>query len=70
MVDLRKKLSGVDGQISDARRQQYEAELELAKEIVSVRSGGEDDSFKFMENDIPGGQKNMINYKKPRYRGF
>ena len=47
---------------SDARIQQYEEELALAREIEQVRATTEDDSFSFMDNDIPSGQNNPINY--------
>ena len=64
MVDLRTKLSSIDASVPDSRRQEYEAELELAKQIVAVRSAAEDDSFNFMDNKIPAGQNNPLNYAK------
>lgn len=51
-----------DGKTSQARLNQYKAELEVAKEILAVRATTEDSSYNFMSNDIPGGQKNPINY--------
>ena len=47
---------------SDARRKQYEQELSVAKEILAVRSQTDDNSFKFMDQALPGGQNNPLNY--------
>lgn len=58
--DLDNKIA--DEKTSDARKQQYEEELSLAKEILAVRSTSEDDSFNFMSNKIPGAQNNPLNY--------
>jgi hypothetical protein len=40
--------------VPDARSEEYEKELALAKEILAVRSTSEDSSFSFMSNKIPG----------------
>ncbi len=37
-------------------------EYQIACDIKAIRSTSEDASFKFMENDIPGGQNNPLNY--------
>ena len=58
------KINGVDQKVSEARLNQYKAELEVAKEIVAVRSAAEDESFNFMSNKIPAGQNNPLNYVK------
>ena len=50
--------------VSDARLQQYSSELQIAKEILAIRSTQEDSSFNFMSNDIPAAQKNPLNYAK------
>ena len=47
---------------SDARIQQYKEELALAQQIAEARGVTEDDSFKFMEQAIPSGQNNPLNY--------
>ena len=43
---------------------QYKEELRLAQEILAARSTTEDDSFKFMDQKIPSGQNNPLNYWK------
>ena len=59
-----------DEKVSDARKQQYEEELALAKEILAVRSTSEDSSVNFMSNKIPGGQNNPLNYYKNWAQAF
>lgn len=52
-----------DGQTyDDTKIRQYEQELSLANQIREARSTTEDDSFKFMEQSIPSGQNNPLNY--------
>jgi len=46
------------------RIQALEHELLLAERINMARATTEDDSFKFMENKIPSGQNNPLNYWK------
>ena len=60
IVELNAEIA--DLPVDDKRRQKYEEELALAKEILAVRSTSEDSSFNFMSNKIPGGQNNPINY--------
>ena len=49
----------------NARSEEYQEELELAKEIYAIRSiTDEDSSFNFMSADIPAMQKNPLNYAK------
>ena len=55
---------------SDARKNQYQEELALAKEILAVRSTAEDDSFNFMSNKIPAAQNNPLNYAKNLTQAF
>jgi len=62
--DLTIQINSADEKTSSARLEQYKAELEVAKEIVAVRSAAEDDSFNFMNNKIPAGQNNPLNYAK------
>ena len=62
--DLTIQINSADEKISSARLEQYKAELEIAKEIVAVRSAAEDNSFNFMDNKIPAGQNNPLNYAK------
>ena len=64
IVSLRAKLTAADSQISTARREEYEAELELAQQIVAVRSTQEDSTWNFMSNKIPAAQNNPLNYAK------
>ena len=64
IVTGREKINGVDQEVSSARLEQYKAELEVVKEIVSVRSAAEDESFNFMNQKIPSGQNNPLNYAK------
>ena len=62
ITKIRDGTYAADEKISNARKEQYEAELQIAEEILAVRSATEDDSFKFMEQDIPSGQNNPLNY--------
>jgi hypothetical protein len=52
---MRGLLNQEDAKKNEAKIEQYQKELELAKEILAVRSTAEDDSFNFMSNSIPGG---------------
>jgi hypothetical protein len=52
----------VEAPDNSARIEALEEELALAKEIQMVRGTSEDDSFKFMEQDIPAAQNNPLNY--------
>jgi hypothetical protein len=61
---MRDNTLAADERVSEARLEQYKAELEVAKEIVAVRSAAEDESFNFMDNEIPAGQNNPLNYAK------
>ena len=47
---------------NDKKVKQYREELALAQQIAEARGLTEDNSFKFMEQDIPSGQKNPLNY--------
>ena len=62
MEQIQKDLNNADKNIPDSRRQEYEAELEVAREILEVRSTSKDDSFNFMSNEIPAAQNNPLNY--------
>ena len=62
--ELTKQIRAADEKVSSARLEQYKAELEVAKQIVAIRSTEEDDSFNFMSNKIPAGQNNPLNYAK------
>ena len=62
IAELQEKIASADEKVSSARLEQYEAELDIAKEILLVRSTSEDESFNFMSNNIPGVQNNPINY--------
>ena len=46
----------------DTKIKQYQEELNLLREIQAERATTEDASFKFMENAIPSGQNNPLNY--------
>jgi uncharacterized damage-inducible protein DinB len=62
IAKLNEEISDAGNETSNARKQQYSEELELAKEILAVRSTTEDSSFNFMSNKIPSGQNNPLNY--------
>ena len=59
-----------DDKVSNARLEQYQAELEVAEEILAARATSEDSSFKFMENKIPAAQNNPINYVENWTKAF
>jgi len=56
------ELRALKDKVDDTKREQYEAELEVAEEIARVRATSEDGSFSFMSGKIPGGQNNPLNY--------
>ena len=60
--NTRQDILNTDNKVSNARKEQYEEELKIAKEILAVRATSEDDSFNFMNQDIPAGQNNPLNY--------
>ena len=62
IAKIENEIYAKDGRVSTARLKQYEAELEVAKEILEVRSTSEDSSFNFMSNKIPAAQNNPLNY--------
>ncbi len=47
---------------NNARRQEYERELAVAREIAMVRATTDDKSFKFMDNNLPSVLQNPVNY--------
>lgn len=53
---------GLEAPDNSERIEALEEELALAQKIQTTRATTEDDSFKFMENDIPSGQNNPLNY--------
>lgn len=50
---LRDQVNSEDNTISDARKKQYEAELEIAKEILRVRATTANDEFDYMNQSLP-----------------
>ena len=64
IANISRGIYAADSQVSQARLQQYEAELSVASQILAVRSTQEDSSFNFMSGDIPAAQKNPLNYAK------
>ena len=54
--------TGYYDRYDDTKISQYERELELNREIMEVRATTESDDFKFMDNNIPSGQNNPLNY--------
>ena len=52
------------------RKEEYAEELALAREIYAVRSATEDSSFNFMDQKIPSGQNNPLNYWKSWGQAF
>ena len=59
--DLTDKIN-TSGKYSDEKIRQYKEELSLAKEIAAARATSEDESFNFLDNDIPGAMNNPLNY--------
>lgn len=70
ITKIRNGTYAADDKISNARKEQYEAELAVAEEILAVRSTTEDDSFNFMDQKIPSGQNNPLNYWKGWQKAF
>ena len=62
IANIRNGTYAADDKISQARKDQYQAELDIAKEILAVRATSEDSSFNFMSNSIPAAQNNPLNY--------
>lgn len=62
ITKIRNGTYAADDKISQARKDQYQAELDIAKEILAVRATSEDSSFNFMSNSIPAAQNNPLNY--------
>ena len=61
IADLNKKINELPA--NDERRQKYQEELELAKEIAQVRATTDDSaSFAFMDNKLPGAMENPLTY--------
>jgi len=60
IADLQKKIN--DLPVSSARRQEYERELEVAKEIRETRSLTDEDAFNFMDRDLPTPYKAQLGY--------
>jgi len=67
---LSNEINSSNNTTTDARIQQYREELELAREILAVRSTSEDDSFNFMSGNIPGAQNNPLNYARDWMSAF
>lgn len=62
ITKISKDIYAADDKISQARKNQYQEELDIAKEILAVRATSEDSSFNFMSNSIPAAQNNPLNY--------
>lgn len=62
--NMSRDIYAADSKVSQARLQQYEAELSVASKILAIRSTQEDNSFNFMSGAIPAAQKNPLNYAK------
>jgi len=61
IVDLQEKIDNAE-KYNDEKVKQYKEELALAKEIAAVRATSEDDSFNFLNQEIPGAMNNPLNY--------
>ena len=62
IVELGNQINEANSKGDTTRAEQYQHELDLAKEILAVRSTSEDSGFSFMSNKIPGSQNNPLNY--------
>ena len=63
IADLSRNINKINKEKQPEKYEQYKRELEVAKQILQVRSATEeDDSFKFMDNAIPAAQNNPLNY--------
>ena len=61
--ELQDAINKSNSSTTDSKVEQYKAELQVAKEILAVRSATQEDkSFDFMSNDIPGSQNNPLNF--------
>ena len=61
IAQLEKEIN--DPEVSPARKEMYEQELEVAKEIAQVRATTDDSaSFAFMDNKLPGAMENPLTY--------
>lgn len=67
---IREGTYAADDKVSKARLEQYQAELDIAEKILATRSTTEDDSFKFMDKDIPAGQNNPLNYMESWQKAY
>lgn len=56
--------------VSTARREEYQRELSVAKEIVQTRSMTDKGNFNFMKNDLPDSIKNVKDFWQGTYDGF
>lgn len=61
IAQLQKEIN--DPKVSPERKQMYQEELEVAKEIAQVRATTDDSSsFAFMNNKLPGAMENPLTY--------
>ena len=69
IAELEKQIANIP--VNDKRRQEYEKELHVAKEIQQVRSltDGEGD-FNFMERSLPNGMQNPLDYWQGVYQWY
>ena len=57
-------------EVSTARREEYQRELSVAKEIAQTRSMTDKGNFNFMSGDLPDGLKNVEDFWQGTYDGF
>ena len=62
LQDTSDAISEADRQISQNRLKQYSQELAVAEKIAAIRATTEDSSYSFMDQSMPGGFQNPINY--------
>ena len=62
LQDTSDAISKADRQISQNRLKQYSQELAVAEKIAAIRATTEDSSYSFMDQNMPGGFQNPINY--------
>lgn len=68
IAEIEKELASPE--ISSARREEYERELKVAKEIYQVRSATDDKSFNFMDRSLVNGMQNPIDYWNAGGKGY
>ena len=64
------RINELDSKPSSARSEEYERELRIAKEIAAVRLTTDGGGFNFMNNSLPAGMQNPIDYMNSWGKAF